>query len=184
MHRFLYKLGDAEYGPTSEYTAWVRSSPAVQEKKAQLEKDLPAFVHNQAKHGEKKGHTKTQSLPVKADPEMEVDLHYAMYRFSLWAEADYEVDQNPSCNYDVTIRPTYHFTDDYNWHEGLQAGGVLPGVAGFEDEWSAALHGAGLAKEFKTHGYWKERTKTYTYPSNWFDLDLPPPSISIKPGMR
>lgn len=95
--------------------------------------------------------------PVAPDIETEKDLYYAMNIFSLWAEADYEIK---GC-YEVSMTPTYRFYDSYDWHEGLPAGGAVPALGGFKDEWVAALHDAGLALEYEITGYWEGRARLY-----------------------
>jgi hypothetical protein len=67
-----------------------------------------------------------------------------------------------------------HFADDYNWHEGYAAGGGVPGIKEFEDEWAAALHDHGLALEFKVQGH-RNEPLYILYPYNWLDADRPPP---------
>jgi len=100
-----------------------------------------------------------------------------MNTFLLWAESDYEAE---GCYcYEVTAIHTYHFFDRYDWHEGMAAGGGLPGVSGFKDEWAAALHDAGLAREFEISGWWYEG-KIYTFQFYWLFFPFPQPPASVE----
>jgi hypothetical protein len=143
-----------------------------------LEQDLLYVIHTEARSGDMKGEAETKRWLVTPNTEEEEDLYYAMNQFSLWVEADYKIE---GC-YEASVRPTYRFWDPYDWHKGLAAGGGVPGLAGFEDEWAAALHDAGLAQEYEISGYWLGPVKVYTFPSNWLALDIPQAPISVRPG--
>lgn len=126
-----------------------------------------------------RGHVDTKPPDqIVPDHETEVDLYYAMNVISLWVEADYKVE---GC-YEVAVKPTYRFWDAYDWHPSLLAGGGVPGLAGFKDEWAAALHDAGLAAKFEVSGYWEGPNKVYVFPSDWLILDVPLPPTSVRTG--
>ncbi len=182
LFQFLYKLGDIEYPPPKhayhrDYNSnWIRYSSSVQKEIPNLEQETLRLIHVQAKSGEMRGHVKTDRVGIWPDPESERDLYYAMNIFILWVEADYQVK---GC-YEATVEPTYRFWDAYDWHPGLKAGGAVGGLAGFKDDWAAALQDAGLAAAFEIRGYWEGPNKVYVFPPSWLTLNVPPPPISIR----
>ncbi|MFQ6102579.1 MAG: RHS repeat domain-containing protein, partial [Anaerolineae bacterium] len=184
MFQFLYKKGDIVYpyrstgGPEGENSGWIRRSPSVQGEIPKVEQRILRLIHTDARSGIRSGYVETSQFSVYPDRNTERDLYYAMNVFALWAETDYEIE---GC-YEVKVRPTYRFWDPYDWHEGLAAMGPVPGLAGFKDEWAAALHDAGLAEEYEISGYWLDPVKVYTFPSSWLALDVPPAPISVRPG--
>jgi hypothetical protein len=180
MFQFLYKWGDLDWGTDS---GWVFRSPSVRAKMPSVNEEMLSRVHTAARGGETSGHVKTQRYPIAADPHTEGDLYYAMYRFRIQAEADFRARQVLGCNHLVTIAPTYYFFDSYDWHKGLAAGGGLPGVKGFKDEWAAALHDHGLALEFEVQGHQNGPFMILVYPPNWLDADRPAPlfALSVPP---
>jgi hypothetical protein len=114
----------------------------------------------------------------KEMPMLEQDLLYVIHTEARSGDMKGEAE---GC-YEASVRPTYRFWDPYDWHKGLAAGGGVPGLARFEDEWAAALHDAGLAQEYEISGYWLGPVKVYTFPSNWLALDIPQAPISVRPG--
>ena len=180
--QFLYKWGDLEYLPPA--SLWVSSYNSVQQELPSLEQDMLRQVHEEASRGKLNGHLKTRSWTIVPDSTLEPDLYYAMNAFQLWIETAYEIAWCAGCDYEVTVEPKYHFYDDYDWHKGLGALGPAAGVAGFKDEWAAALDDAGLALEFKVFGFWLDwpSVKAYTFPSDWLASTIPPNPISVKPS--
>ena len=181
LERFLFKQGDVEYGPYTAYTSWLYFHKSVLDKRDELEARVLAQMHAQVKLDKMKGQIQTAPLGVQPDPNTEKDLYYAMNRFTLSAKADYSVSQTADCHYGVLVKYEYHYFDPYDWHEGLAAGGAAGGVAGFKDEWTAALHDNGLAQEYEINGYWIDK-KLYKYPENWLKLStIPTPSSTSIP---
>jgi len=174
LFQFLYKWGDLDWGTESD---WVFRSPSVQAEMPSINEDILSSVHAAARGGEMSGHVETIRYPIAADSDTESDLYYAMFRFNVWANADYRA-WLLGCKYLVTIAPTYYFADDYDWHEGLPAGGGIPGVGGFKDEWAAALHDHGLALEFQVQGH-RDSYFMLLYPHNWLDADRPAPIFAL-----
>jgi RHS repeat-associated protein len=179
MNRFLHKKGDIFYHPIRSSDApdtsdWIRTSPSVVAERQLIEQEMLFLVHGTARRGTLVGKVVASQRPVDPDPETEKDLYYSMNIFTLWADASFEIK---GC-YELTLRPTYHFRDPYDWHAGLAAGGAVPGLAGFKDEWAAALHDAGLALEYGITGYWKGPNKIFLLPTNWLNLDVAPPALS------
>lgn len=121
-------------------------------------------IQNEVQRGNNTGHVKTP--PHKINPHDPRD-YYALNGFKFVAHADYKVK---SC-YEVYVYPRYEFSDSYDWHEGYSAGGEVGGLAGFMDDWPAALQDAGLAEEYMISGYWTGPNKLYIYPSNWLGLN-------------
>jgi len=182
LNVFLYKLGDLQYSPRG--SSWVSSSPSVQRGLPRLLADLLKVVQVEAKSGAVSGRARTKPLPIAADPSQEKDLYYAMFRFQLWMESDFEVAHCDGCQYEVRLDSEYHFHDDFDWHKGLAAGGAAIGVKGFKDEWAAALHDHGLAHEFKIDGYWfdQPRVRIYTFPDDWLTSSITSSPIAMKSG--
>ncbi|MBE0411428.1 MAG: hypothetical protein IBX69_17025, partial [Anaerolineales bacterium] len=183
MFQFLEKKGDIIYEPYgymsfNKYdSSWVQMSQAAQNFQPTLEQEFLTIVSSKAKQDEFEGIFETNPISVLVDSNKEPDLYYAMNTFSLWAEGDYKIT---GC-YHVLIKPTFRFEDPYDWHIGLTAQGPQAGLAGFKDEWAAALHDAGLAQEFLVSGYWYGTTTLYIFSSDWLNQDVSPPPISIKP---
>jgi RHS repeat-associated protein len=185
MFRFLQKRGDIVYkpGPTHplflESSYWVLSSNAVQTELPNRESEILKLIHMQAKNGILVGYLETEPESVRIkNVELDRDLYYAMNIFALWAEVDFEVT---GC-YEVIVKPTFRFWDAYDWHIGLPAGGAAIGMAGFMDDWAAALHDAGKALEYEVSGYWFGPNKIFTFPSNWLIMGVPLPPISERPA--
>jgi RHS repeat-associated protein len=180
LFQFLFKRGNINYVPVPQNyinrsSYWVLSTNAVQTELPARELEILSLIHNEAKSGNRKGYFETSHKSVYVpNKTIDRDLYYAMNIFALWAEVDYEIS---GCN-EVTVKPTYRFSDSYNWHTGLAAGGPAIAVTGFLDEWTAALHDAGMALEYEISGYWFGPNKVYTFPTNWLDLDIPLPPVS------
>ena len=171
LEQFLLKRGNLDWG---SFSLWVFNSPSVQAEMPSINEDIFGSVHAAARGSDASGYIETKQYPVQANPATEEDLYYAMYGFQIWAEADYSARQVFGCNSLVVIRTTYRFWDAYDWHEGLAAGGGVPGVSGFQDEWAAALHDHGLALEYEIEGH-QTSIMILVYPPNWLDADRPAP---------
>jgi len=183
MLQFLFKEGDIDYEwPASMWLTW---NPSVRAAQKVADDDLLEVIHTKAKAGELSGRAKTNPRLV-IPPTQEIDLYYAMYRFQLWAEADYEVALDPQCCYEVDAKTEYHFHDTYDWHKGLAAGGDLPAVSNFKDDWTAALQDVGLAQGYEIRGYFVNVPKqlVYIFPTDWLNMSMIPPPSGIKPRQR
>lgn len=147
---------------------WVMKSDAVALNMSKIRKQLLRAIWKEAKQGMTKSSTKvtTDHLAVDYDP-ANIDLYYGLGQFFFWAEADYTIT---GC-YEVTVKPTYHFEDTYDWHINLGgAGGNIKGLNGFKDAWSESLVNAGVASPFTISGTWDYPKKVYTFNSNWLNL--------------
>lgn len=181
LFRFLRKQGDILYHPYRSSSApstsdWVRFAPSVGKEVPLVNGDMLFRIHSRARAGGLIGSVRAADRPVQPDKASERDLYFAMNGFSLWAWAAFEVE---GC-YQVIVSPTYWFSDGYDWHPGLPAGGAVPGLADFKDEWAAALHDSGLAMEYEITGYWMGPVREYTFPSNWLDKEIPPPPLTSR----
>jgi RHS repeat-associated protein len=181
MFRYLYLQGDILYHPYRSADApdtsdWVRDTPSVRTALPALTQRLLSLIHDDAVAGLSFGRVLTEKVPHHPNVGSEKDLYYAMNLFSLWAEADYSLS---SC-YEIEVSPTYWFEDEYDWHPGLAAGGAVPALGGFKDEWAAALSDHGLALEYSILGYWQGLTMAYIFPQNWLDLEVPVPPIDSR----
>lgn len=185
MFQFLFKRGDITYDRASEFAFWLTTNPSVKKAQEVAENDLLAVIHVKGKAGELNGRAKTIPRLV-IPPIQEVDLYYAMFRFHLWAEADYNITLDAACCYEVEARPEYHFHDTYDWHKGWTAGGSLPVIQGFEDAWTAALQDADLAKGYEISGYFTNipSKRIYTFPEDWLKMNTTPQPVSVKPVQR
>jgi len=183
MFQFLYKWGDLEYSyqnPDAHFWPdWIRYSPSVQKKKPEIEREILGLIHQEARNGSWSGDVETVKHSIRPD-RGEVDLYYAMNVFLLWAEADYGIE---GC-YEVEVRAVYRFRDTYDWHPGLPAGGGVPVLGDFPDEWSAALERAGLAQSFEIRGSWKEPRKRYLFLADWLTQEPMPPPILVQVERR
>jgi hypothetical protein len=175
MAQFLFKGGDLDW---KGHSRWVFSSPSVEKELPDMNAELLSLVHANALNGAMTGVVETREYTIAADRNTESDLYYAMFRFLVWAEADYQA-RLLSCNlYLVKGLRIYRFSDDYDWHKGLAAGGDVAGVAGFKDDWAAALHDNGLALEFRIKGHQKDYF-LLIYPENWLDPSPPSPLLAL-----
>ena len=183
MLQFLFKAGDIDYEWSN--AMWLTWNPSVRAAQKTAEDDLLVEIHAKAKVGELSGRAKTNPRLVTALTQ-EIDLYYAMYRFQLWAEADYKVTLDAQCCYEVDTKTEYHFYDTYDWHKGLSAGGDLPAISKFKDDWSAALQDAGLAKGYEIRGYFINMPAqlVYTFPTDWLNMNITPPPSGTKPPRR
>jgi RHS repeat-associated protein len=167
LFNYLDKGPDINYssslwGPSSR---WVFEDRLIRRPLRQITKEMWRRIHAKVLTGVTNDHVITGEIPAKY-PEGPTDTWYALGDFFVYVEADYEVT---GC--DVTVKPTYHFRDDYNWEPNLQAGGGIGGLAGFEDNWAASLKPV-YAKEYKITGNWDGPDKIYNFNSAWF-VDWP-----------
>ena len=167
MFHFLLKEGDVNYKPWagSYDSRWVFGDQTTKPYMKKLNKEILAQIHREAKKGSLSGHIETGSIEDMYPDNR--DIYYALGAFGLSAEADYIIS---NC-YSVTVRPTYHFNDVYDWHKGLVAGGAGgAGLSGFQDAWTKALQDAGKAASFKMSGYWSGPNKIYEFNAEWLNL--------------
>jgi hypothetical protein len=167
MLRFLWKGGDLVYKPWNQNfdSAWVFKRNATRQTLQRVRKDMWRLVHEEANSGNIIGHVETLKFVVPYDTN-DKELYYAFGEFFAWVEADYSI---LGC-YSVLIKPIYHFSDTYDWHVGLAAGGGVGGLGSFKDEWTNALADAGKAQNYKISGYWSGPNKLYNFLSNWIGL--------------
>jgi RHS repeat-associated protein len=185
LFQFLFKKGDILYEPYPfpskiiRTSYWVRNSNAIQTILPTRESEILNLIHTKAKSGMHEGYLVTESKVVDIPKKnLDRDLYYAMYKFALWAEVEYEIS---GC-YEVTIKPAFRFWDAYDWHIGLAAGGPAIGVSGFKDEWTAALHDANMALEYEISGSWYGPNKIFAFPANWLSIGITLPPLYEKPA--
>jgi hypothetical protein len=170
LFNFLFKGGDIEYvsfgGRGKKPSLWVFSDSHVRKPLRQETKEMWTRIHLDVLSGKSKGHVKTDMSEV-GYPGQRTDLWYALGNFYVYIEADYEVS---GC-YDVLVKPTYYFYDNYDWHPNLGAGGGVGGLGGFKDEWAKSLVPT-YAKEYEITGSWIGPNKLYHFSSKWLDWSV------------
>lgn len=171
MNNFLDQGGSIEYKTAffgSSSSKWVMESDIVKQSLPKVKKDLLRKIWAEGKKGNlTSGSSKprTETYALNYDPD-NLDVYYGLGQFFFWAEADYSITD---CSI-VEVKPVYHFEDTYDWHNGLKAGGNVPGVSDFEDAWSKMLVDQNMAKEFEISGTWTGPNKKYTFPIDWLKL--------------
>jgi hypothetical protein len=145
-------------------------SNAVGQVIPKVRKELLRAIWSEAKKGRMKSvsgtprpDTKLYSIDLD---DSNNDVYYGLGKFSFWAEVDYSIT---GC-YEIEFKPIYHFQDTYDWNVGSIAGGAIPGVGGFEDNWAQMLVNQGRAKGFTISGTWAGPNKKYTFSSEWLNL--------------
>ncbi|MGH2620385.1 MAG: RHS repeat-associated core domain-containing protein [Anaerolineales bacterium] len=184
LFQFLFKRGNIEYEPllsaAPDVSTWILKFPSALNETYSLDSEILSLIHADQRAGPPGDFVSTDIHLLSADQFAERDLYYSMHGFGMWEDAVYEIR---AC-FEVTVRPTYRYWDRYHWIVPLQAGGDVLGLAGFKDEWAAALHDAGLAREYTITGYWSGPTRVYTFPANWLQLPVPLPLTSTTVGTR
>lgn len=174
---YLYKGGDIYYpsgtgipGPPGgrKSSLWVFTAPHARRALRQVTKQMWVEIHKDAITGKTSGDVKTGDLRT-GYPDGYSDMYFALGDFYVSVEAHYEIS---GC-YDVTVKPTYHFHDPYDWHpeEDLQAGGNIKGLFDFKDAWAASLK-PDFASEYNITGDWNGPNKIYHFPGVWFALPV------------
>jgi hypothetical protein len=164
MMNFLTKGGDIEYrtalfGQSS--AKWVTESSAVGQVIPKVKRELLRAIWVEAKQGKLKSgdpRPDTKLYTIDLDPS-DNDVYYGLGKFSFWAEADFTIT---GC-YEVKVKPIYHFQDTYDWNAEMLAGGAIPGVGGFEDDWAQVLVDHNRAKGFNISGSWAGPNKKYIF---------------------
>jgi len=120
LYNFLLKGGDITYselGPRLRSSYWVANAESVRSIYVpNLESNALTKVYRSARTGQFEGMIRTDPIVAAANPATEIDLYYAMFRFTLEAHGDYKVMQLSDCSYQVRLQLTYEFFDHYDWH--------------------------------------------------------------------
>jgi hypothetical protein len=181
MFNFLFKRGDVRYSESE--TDWVRDTSVVKTNLLEMKEEVWGIIRNNAIHGNMADqvYIKRGIRLSEEDKAAYPDLYYAMNSFDLMMFVQYKAVQRHDCAYAITTAFVQSFRDDYDWHPGLQAGGIEPFIAAIPDAWPAALQDAGLAKEFTIYGVWHKPRATYLFSSSWLVPGTEPELITVLP---
>ena len=165
MLNFLTKGNVINYSNTSgrfseKDSKWIFSNSTYQDSLWTSPKELWKTKQKRAKQGESKGTITTNKRPTDY-PELGSDEYYALGAIHVWIEAEYEIKGRSQ----LSIKPIYHFFDEYDWHPCLLVGGGIGGLGGFQDAWAASLE-PDLINGFDISGSWSGSNKVYEFPDS------------------